>query len=209
MSFNAYGSIFALFGNYIIFIALQKLSEYKHILTRCIPFLLLMAICNITNSVELLFSAEFGLFGTIIDTVFLVASFLFNIFLFAAIISFSEDTDLPEIKRTAKINIIVVCVYFFADLLMMILQGNKYIWVTVVFLRLIAPLLALVLIYKCFRFICTPDDVDMPQKPSRFKIINDFREKRAKKEEETKQAREELLKKSQSKAVTSSKHKKK
>jgi len=75
-------------------------------------------------------------------------------------------------------------------------------------LRLIFPLFALALIYQCFRFICAPDDVDVPIKPSRFKFINDFRERQAKKEEETKKAREEILLKKSSAQKTNNTHKK-
>lgn len=213
LSLNAYGTIFALIGNYIIFVALQKLSEYKHSLTRCIPFLLLMAICNLLGSVKVLFSADFGMIGSVIDTVSLVSSLIFNVFLFLSIISLGEDTEVSEVKSLAKTDIAIIIIYFVANLAMMIFAANKYILAGAMLLRLIFPLFALALIYKCFRFICAPEDVDMPVKPSRFKFINDFHKRQAQKEEETRKAREELLSKKASEqkanANTHKKHKKK
>ena len=220
LSLNAYGPIFALIGNYLIFVALQKLSEYKHSLTRCIPFLLLMAICNLVGSVEVLFSMELGIAGLITETVSLVSSLLFNIFLFLSIISLGEDTEVAEVKSLAKLNIAATSIYFTANLAMMILATYEQVLAAAVllnilavamFLRLIFPLFALALIYKCFRFICAPEDVDMPIKPSRFKFINEFRERQAKKEEETRRSREELLTKEKQNSGTHphTKHKKK
>ena len=210
MSLNAYGAIFALIGNYVIFIALQKLSEYKHSLSRCIPFLLIMFLCNLVGVVRILLPAELGLLGTVTDTVSLVASLLFNIFLFLSIISLGNDTEVDEVKSLAKTNISVVCVYFVSNLAMILFIGNKYILVAAMIFRLLFPLFALALIYRCFRFICAPEDVDMPVKPSRFKFINDFRERQTKKEEEAKKAREEILKKNETSSNThAKKHKNK
>ena len=213
LALNAYGPIFALIGNYVIFVALQKLSEYKHSLTRCVPFLLLMAICNLLGSVEILFSIEFGLVGTVTETISLVSSLLFNIFLFLSVISLGADTEVSEVVSLAKTNIALIIIYFTANLAMMVFDSNKYLLATAMILRLVFPLFALALIYKCFRFICAPEDVDMPIKPSRFKFINDFRDKQAQKEEETRKAREELLNKKASEQKTNSnthkKHKKK
>lgn len=208
MSLNAYGPIFALVGNYIVFVALQKLSEYKQSLTRCLPFLILIALCNLFGSAEALFSTEFGLIGTAVETVSLVSTLLFNIFLFLSIISLGEDTDVAEVKSLAKTNIGVTIIYFIANLAMIIFQESKYVLAVAMLLRLIFPLFALALIYQCFRFICAPDDVDVPIKPSRFKFINDFRERQAKKEEETKKAREEILLKKASAQKTNNTHKK-
>ena len=182
LSLNTYGPIFALIGNYIIFIALQKLSEYKHSLTKCIPFLLLMAICNLCSSAEILFYTDFGILKTVIETVSLTSTLIFNILLFTSIMSLGDETEVAEVKSSAKTNIAITIAYFITNLLTMLLEANKYVLIIGMLLRLLFPLLALALIYKCFRFICDPEDVDMPTKPSRFKFINEMRERRANKE---------------------------
>lgn len=195
LSLNAYGPIFALIGNYIIFTALQKLSEYKQNISRCIPFLLLMAICNLFSSVEVLFSADFGIAKTIIETVSLTSTLLFNIFLFLSLLSLGEDTEVEEVKSSAKANIALVIAYFAVNVLLIFSVGNKYILLVGLLLRLLFPLFALALIYKCFRFICDPDDLDMPTKPSRFNFINKMHERQAQKEKEAIAAREEAFNK--------------
>ena len=204
MSLNAYGAVFALIGNYVIFSALGKISEYKHSIVKCIPFLLVMALCNILGVVEFLFSPNIGIVKTISDTLSLASALLFNLFLFRSLYELGEDTEVSEVKASAKLNTFAAIVYFAANVAVMIF-ANKYLIITAMILRLIFPLMALALIYKCFRFICAPEDVDMPIKPSRFKFINDFRERQAQKEEEERKAREELLKQKS----TAKNHKKK
>ena len=209
MSLNTYGAVFALIGNYVIFSALGKISEYKHNIVRCIPFLLVMALCNILGVVEVLFSPSLEIVKTISDTLSLASSLLFNLFLFRSLFELGEDTEVAEVKVSAKLNAFAAIVYFSANVAVMIF-ANKYLIITAMILRLIFPLMALALIYKCFRFICAPEDVDMPIKPSRFKFINDFRERQAQKEEEAKRAREEKLRKSSAaSSANHHKHKKK
>ena len=211
MSLNSYGAVFALIGNYLMLNALQKISEYKHSTVRCIPFLLVMALCNILGVVEALFSFDIGAIKTVSDTLLLLSSLLFNLFMFKAIYQLGEDTGVAEVKVSAKTNTFIAILYFISNLAILVFPNIKYLVMAAMILRLIFPLFALVLIYKCFRFICAPEDADMPIKPSRFKFINEFREKQAQKEKETRKAREELLRKNDpaTTAGHSHKHKKK
>ena len=205
MSVNSYGAIFALIGNYIIFSAIQKLSEYKTSMTRCIPFLLVMALCNIYDTAGILFTIDAQAIGIIVSTARLVSEFCFNIFLFLAIFSLGQDTDVAEVKAFAKTNIGMCAIAFLLNVTLLLYSGSKFIIIAAMLAKLISPLFALALIYKCFRFICAPEDVDMPVKPSRFKFINTIREKQAQREEENRLRREESLKNQASQP----KHKKK
>ena len=210
LSLNAYGSIFALVGYYVIFSALQKLSEYKSSLTRCIPFLLLMTVCDLINTVELLFKLDFSAFDTVVSAIQLVSVFLFNLFVFTSISALGKDTDVIEVISLAKTNVFVVSLYFAANLAMIIFPATSYVLAIAMILRLLFPLFALALIYQSFRFICAPEDIDMPIKPSRFKFINNWRERQDKREEETRRMREEQLKQKVSQGQAHyKKHKKK
>lgn len=211
LSLNAYGAVFALIGNYVIFSALGKISEYKHSLIKTVPFLLIMALCNLLGVAELLFRFDLGIVKTVSDTLFLVSALMFNLFLFKSLAELGEDTEVAEVKASAKLNTFIAVIYFVSNIAIMIFSDNKYLVIGAMILRLVFPLFALSLIYKCFRFICAPEDVDMPIKPSRFKFINDFRARQAEKEEETKRAREEILKKktASNSAGHTHKHKKK
>ena len=210
LSLNAYGPIFALIGYYVIFSALQKLSEYKSSLTRCIPFLLLMTICDVINTVALLFKLDLNTLGTVISAVHLVSAFLFNLFVFISIEALGKDTEVSEVVSLAKTNVCVLSLYLAANLAMTLLPATPTILAIAMVLRLLFPLCALALIYRCFRFICAPEDIDMPVKPSRFKFINNWRERQDKREEEARRAREKQLKqRSSQNQAHHSKHKKK
>ena len=194
MSVNSYGAIFALIGNYIIFSAIQKLSEYKTSITRCIPFLLVMALCNVYGTAELLFPINEPTVEIIVSTARLVSEFCFNVFLFLSIFSLGQDTDVAEVKAFSKTNIGMCSIALILNVTLILYSGSKFIIIAAMLTKLVAPLFALALIYKCFRFICAPEDVDMPIKPSRFKFINKIREKQAQREEESRLRREEAFK---------------
>ena len=201
MSLNAYGFVFAMIGYYVIFVALQRISEYKHSILRCIPPLAVMFLCSAIEAVNAAlgaaqlaspFASEIA--TVILSSLTLVSSLTFHIFLFLSLMELGKDTELIDVVSSAKTNIAFI-VLFFATNLTVMFFSNQYIMMIAVILRILFPLFALALIYKCFHKICAPDDVDVPMKPSRFKFINDMRAKQEQKAEETRQAREELLKK--------------
>ena len=205
MSFNSFGSIFALIGYYVMFIALQKLSEYTHSITYCIPSLIALFFCAVTDATNLIFKSldlaqPFS--GTVISYAIsllsLTSSLIFHIFLLTAISELGRDTELPEVIALTKTNIAAVSAYFILNVVVFILNLFKLnfplLIVVTLLLRIAYPVFVLALIYKCFSKICAPDDVDMPIKPSRFKFINDIRERQQKKSEETRAASEEILK---------------
>lgn len=214
MSLNSYGFIFAMIGHYVIFLSLQKLSEYKYTILRCISPLAVMFLCSATESVNsILGAAEItspltsDIATIILSYLSLISSLIFHIFLFLAIISLGQDTELPDVISLAKTNLALIIVFFTTNLVAMLLS-NQYVMITAVFLRILFPLFSLALIYKCFHKICAPDDVDVPIRPSRFKFINDMRAKQERKAEETRLARGDLLKKEQESKSSASQKKK-
>ena len=201
MSLNAYGFVFAMIGYYVIFVALQRISEYKHSILRCIPPLAVMFLCSAAEAVnaalgtaQLASPFDSEMATVILSSLTLVSSLTFHVFLFLSLMALGKDTDLIDVVSSAKTNIAFIALFFTANLTVMFFS-NQYVMMVAVILRILFPLFALALIYKCFHKICAPDDVDMPIKPSRFKFVNDMRAKQEQKAEETRIAREELLRK--------------
>lgn len=210
MSLNAYGYAFAILGYYIIFSALQKLSEYKHSFSYSLFPLCIMTILRI---LELIVSVsqktgldlylasiiERVLGSSTISILITVLSFVFSVLLFISITEIADSVELPELVKTGRFNIAVriiyILMYLTAVLLPAIFNINTGILMPVLLIyELICHFLALSLIYKCFFKICAPEDVDVPVKPSRFKFINDIRAKKEEKAEEFRKTNEELLK---------------
>ena len=205
MSLNSYGAVFALIGYYLMFTALQKLSEYKHSLIYCYPPLSALTLCSVADTVNLIFklldmTEPFGgtVISYIISLVSLASGLILHIFLLGAISGLGKDTDLPEIVGLTRTNLSSVSVYFILNIVVFVLNllNRPISWLMVLgmLLRIVYPLLVLSLIYKCFSKICAPEDVDMPVKPSRFEFINKIRERQEQKAEETRAAREKILK---------------
>ena len=128
MSINSYGFIFELIGYYIILLALQKLSEYKHNLARCFPVLAVMALCSLGNAAKFIFETlQINTFMTyditvaLMSALSLAASVTFHVFLFLSIISLGTDTQLPDIITLAKTNIFIIAIYFIANMAVVLL----------------------------------------------------------------------------------------
>ena len=205
MSLNSYGAVFALIGYYLMFTALQKLSEYKHSLIYCYPPLAALTLCSVADTVNLIFklldmTEPFGgtVISYIISLVSLASGLILHLFLLGAISGLGKDTDLPEIVGLTRTNLSAVSVYFILNIVVFVLnllnRPISLLMVLGMLLRIVYPLLVLSLIYKCFSKICAPEDVDMPVKPSRFEFINKIRERQEQKAEETRAAREKILK---------------
>ncbi len=221
MSFNSYGAIFAMIGYYVIFTALQRLSEYKHSIMRCILPLAAMFLCSATEAATLIFNAlgasspfEGQIISYLISLVSLASNLIFHLFLFGAIAELGKDTELPDVVGLSRTDTFVVCVYFLLNVVVFILANlfeiqYPLLVAATLILRIVYPLFGLSLIYKCFQKICAPEDISMPTKPSRFKFINDIRERNEKKAQETCAAREELLKKNSASAKPQKQKKKK
>ena len=194
MSLSNYGFLFSVIGCYVIFLALQKISDYKHSLLRAIYPLLGITLCSVLEAIQF-FVGEFGIAGDILSLVMLCARVIFHCFLFISIISLGQDTDLPDVVALAKTNLIFILFSFAVEIVSMLLAilfgfSNHYLTLTVSMMRLLFPIFTLVLIFKCFHKICAPEDVDAPQKPSKFEFINEFRRRQEEREEERRKKHE-------------------
>ena len=219
-SLNSYGAIFALIGYYLIFSALQKLSEYKPSFNYCVPPLAILFLCSAVDTAIIVFGAlelSEPFVGDVISYVLsllsLASCFIFHLFLYSAITSLGKDVELAEVVCLSKTNSVAISIYFLLNIVLFLLglfdTKVQILIIVGLLLRLIYPLFALSLIYKCFRQICAPEDLYMPIKPSRFKFINDLREKQEKKALETRAARDELIAKNNGASAINKKRSKK
>lgn len=214
MSLNSYGFLFSLIGCYVIFLALQKISEYKHSLWRAVFPLIVISLCALCEAIQF-FTGSWGVWDGIITLVTLSARTLFHCFMFISIASLGKDTDLPDVIAMAKTNFIFILISFAVEMVSLVLAlffnfGNQQLTITVSMMRLLFPVFTLILIFKCFHKICAPEDVDAPQKPSRFEFINEFRRRQEEREAERRKKREaQSAHKTSSNIPTQKKRKKK
>ena len=199
MSLHKYGFLCRIIGYYLIFLSLQKLSEYKRGLVRAVFPLLIMTLGGIYDAgamiSESVLNAPFpNALSYAMDVVEIATGYVFHIFLFKGIIALGEDTELPKICSFARWNLVVATAYCTLNAMLMVYQLFLPTLASTAFAGILArtsllvgivyPILVLLLIHACYAQICAPEDVDMTPKPSRFAFINKSREMSAKKDKE-------------------------
>ena len=115
-------------------------------------------------------------------TAFLV---VFYYVFFRSIAKIAEETELPEIQRSALANIPVVSVLLIASRVCYalgafapeLLGGLKaQVLATAMLLPIITMVISLVLVFRCYMRICLEGDENMEEKKSRFKSPLEFYE---------------------------------
>jgi hypothetical protein len=101
----------------------------------------------------------------------------------------AEETRMAKLKMKAFRNKIFVCIYFVPALFLTLLDGipaKDFLLVTLNALNIAIPLVGLVVLllnvlacHTAYMYICMPEDLDMPVKPSRFAFVNAMRARRA------------------------------
>lgn len=195
MSINKYGFLFSIVGCYVMFVAIQKISDYKHSLMRAVFPLLAIGLCSLCEALRFFLEADWGMWASIITVIMSISRTLFHCFMFISISALGKDTELPDVTALAKTNLIFIVSYFAVEMTSVLLAlfgiSNQYLAITMAMMRLLFPVFALVLIFKCFHKICAPEDIDAPQKPSRFAFVNELRRRREERDEELKKMKEE------------------
>ncbi len=190
MSFHKYGFACQIIGYYIMFVALQKLSEYKYSLARAVLPLLIMTLCGVYDAGALVSSTFFsigfpGVLTTVVDILQIAGSFVFQIYLLRGISELASDTELPKISKTAKWNLVVVTSYILLTITFSLISiaavlfsnqetGLLYSAANIlapitVLSSILYPIPVLFLIFSCYAQICTPEDIDMPPRNSKNK----------------------------------------
>ncbi len=193
MSFHKYGFACQILGYYMIFVALQKLFEYKHTLNRVIFPLFAMALCSLYDASAVVLGTFFAInfpsvLTTLIDMLQIASSFVFHIYLLRGIGELASDTDLPKLNKTARLNLVVVTFYVLLSVAFSLIsilaivfsvQESNFLFKvanvlapTTALSSIIYPISILFLLYSCYAQICAPEDIDMEPKPSRFSFLN-------------------------------------
>ncbi len=206
MSFNNYRFAFEIVGYAIMVSATGKLSEYKHSLSTSGVALLLMALCSTYEGFRTLnetMSLEFPIFGGGISfavSILKSASILlFHFLLLTSLRDIAKDAEEHGIAKRSYLALVLAAISCVLDLSVLI-TGNllgtdlgvvRILTLIATLVRILYPFALLAFVYSCYARICAPEDVDMPQRPSRFAFVNRWREKREQKAEETRRWREE------------------
>lgn len=225
MSVNSYGFAFEIVGYAIMLSAVGKLSEYKHSLSRASLALLAMALCSVYDGfryLDELLSLNVPLFqDSVTFTVSLISSaatLAFHALLLLAIRDIAKDAEENGVAKKSYFALtaaILSCVLEFSFAI-----GGTFLSADSAALRILAlistlvrilyPVAVLFFIYTCYARICAPEDMDMPQRPSRFAFINRMRERREEKAKETERFRQDYQQKLEEKnrAKKATNHKK-
>lgn len=123
---------------------------------------------------------------------------LFHIFLLLGIGKVAEEVGLQKLATRAQALIVLPTLAYIASGIFDIpdlfpasaVKETAVIAFAVLLLTLLSCILVLLTIFRCYARICMPDDLEMPEKPSRFSFVNRMRERRN--EREKKQAEERL-----------------
>ncbi|MBR7184475.1 MAG: hypothetical protein IKD37_02585 [Clostridia bacterium] len=108
---------------------------------------------------------------------------VFHFFLLFAIYAIAAETELPRLARAARMNLLLIIAYgiLHGIWLLPLSIGDSYtqtLGFMVFVLQLLWTACNLVLIFRCYMWICLEGDEDMAQKPSRFAFVNRMREKK-------------------------------
>ncbi len=211
MSVSNYGFAFEIIGFAIILSATSRLADYKHSISHVSLPLLLMALCSAYDGfrmTDLWMDLDLPLFGPGIEmTVSLIAAastLLFHFQLLSAIRAIATDAEEKAIAGRAYLAFAVAAVSCILEFAVAIIGKFsaaastpllRILVLIAALVRILYPFAVLAFIYTCYARLCAPEDVDMPERPSRFAFINRMRQRREQKANEVKALRDGYQKK--------------
>lgn len=191
---GSYSFIGLLVGYFIMFSALLELRRYAPTFLYAIIASVAMLICSFYETaigIEVLTGWEIILtsetIATIMRVIESVIECIFNFALLYGIADLSRRVDFSETKSAAYRNMVFVGISTICQFIPTnILGENASFVITLLMIPvLVCTALNLVLIFKCYAFICPEGEESMERKPSRFAFVNKWREKNDAKEQET------------------------
>ena len=199
MSFHMFGAFVSVVGYGIIIGASLKLSKYNNFFrllsVGAAAMMAVYAIIAVSDIGDFLYSEMLiskniftDTFDSVLEYVDIAANFFFVVALLFSIRSIAKETEVFKLVYNSTRNLTFWCVYY-----VLILIGRLPFPFTEDYIAAFGPfsialyfvciVLNLVLIFSCYARICDENDVDMAQKPSRFKFVNRFREESEKRRE--------------------------
>ena len=196
MSVHAYGWATQILGFYLIFLALGKLSEYKHSFKYCYIPLVLMTLCQVFVGLRWLFTEfptsallsmiTFFEIDSLLNTVSVMLFLIFLFFLLSSVRELALDVEDTDVAKLARRNMYIVGAYFVWNIATALIPPTNFsqtLTLISILAGFIYPISILYLLFRCYARICAPEDKDMEKKPSRFAFINKRREMSKKSDE--------------------------
>ena len=203
MSLNTLGGVFSAVGFLMMLIAAKKLMEYDRnfllLLVSSVIMLTLSAIVALGDVSAFLYKLMLIQSPLISETIAgafvnikLVCELFFTAILCYCVRSIAKQTGAENIAYAAVRNLVFYCISFALQIIVWLAANMQWeglvsfvngtalpIWMLIV--TLFCLLINCVMLLSCYSKICDANDIDMPQKPSRFAFINRRREEQEKK----------------------------
>ena len=187
LSFFAYTDILA---GALMLLALEKLKVwnkgFKSAFFAAIPFLLI-GIFEFSIKILVMFSAQIApSVSIIVESLRMLSLCPLHVCLLIGCKQITKEVGLEKMESRAMTLLPFAPLFYGSQCFMAIpslfKNANEENLLTVRFILLLATLAFLFttlrFIYKCYAKICLPSDADMPQKPSRFRFVNEYRAKK-------------------------------
>lgn len=204
LSINAFGFLFVPVGLLLMLIGLDELRLYSR---RFLPAMavvglsFVISLYQMASGISVKFNLPIGFVSEKWDAVALIAQsatqLLWSILLLAAIADLSGKLELGKIRFRAFRDLFYAGAYYLLAILMDLgvfpLASNGYLLIADLLLFLFCFVGFTALLLQCYMRICPEGQEDMPRKPSRFAIVNQFRANYDREEEKTTEATREWL----------------
>ena len=188
LSLNPYAALTRLIGYGVMFVGLSKLARHNrwfgHSRLTVLPLGVLALVDTVLDLLVRFSSFAQTPVTEALQGVMTLFVLLLHVCLMLAIHTIAADTELPKLGRSARMGLGLTVAYAVLNGLwaLPVDLGESYaltLSAMLFLLQLIWTLFNLVLIFRCYMWICLEGDEEMEQKPSRFAFINRMREKRA------------------------------
>lgn len=199
LSLNPYAALTRFVGYIVLFAALSKLGRHNRFFgysrLLAIPLALMAGVDAVVSLLSRFMGesapASLGKLSSALAGGLTMFDLALGICLFMAIYWLAADTELPKLARGARMAMLLTGAYGVLTGLSVlpVKLGPSYantLALLVLCVRLVWTVYALVLIFRCYMWICLEGDEEMAQKPSRFAFVNEYRARQAEKQEHAK-----------------------
>ncbi len=198
--FVGFSSIANFLGCAVMMLAFFKLRDYNR--TFDLPlivvsvnilgyaFLSVLDIFKWTGHPLITFGATATLVVNIIDV---CLKFALNASMLWAIMAISKETESEKIYVASVRNLVFFCILLALQLVSKLpFAFTQRLGIVAILAALVLAVINLIHIFNCYAQICDSEDVDMKRKPSRFAIVNKFRDEMDRRREAADAERERI-----------------
>ncbi len=200
LSLNPYAALTRFVGYIVLFAALSKLGRHNRFFgysrLTVIPLGLMAGVDAVVSILSRLMGegapASFASLTGTLAGFLTFFDLVLHVCLLLAIHLLATDTGLPKLAKGARIDFALTAAYgvLTGISLLPVDLGASYASTLALLLlcvRLAWTIYGLVLIFRCYMWICLEGDEEMAQKPSRFAFVNAYRARQAEKQERAKE----------------------